>query len=220
MNTPANAPPDALLLLTSRCPHCPTVLQGLAELVKQGLIGRLEAVNIEARPDIARQYGVRSVPWFRIGDFELEGLHSPAELRQWAQRAATPAGIGEYYTELFKSGQLAKALSSVHRNPHHLEALLELMADPDTELTVRIGISAVMEDLAGSEALRAQLPTLLALATHDDPRVRADTSHFLALTRSRAALEALKKLAQDPERAVSNLARDSLEELEQQLNGS
>ena len=71
MSNANTVPPDALLLLTSQCPHCPTVLQGLGELVKKGLIGRLEVVNIVARPDIAKQYGVRKVPWFRLGEFEL-----------------------------------------------------------------------------------------------------------------------------------------------------
>ena len=76
--------PEAVLLLSTQCPHCPTVLQGLSELVKQGVISRLEVVNINVRPEIAERHGIRSVPWVKIGDFELEGLHSPAELRRWA----------------------------------------------------------------------------------------------------------------------------------------
>ena len=50
------------MLLGTHCPYCPTVLKGLGELVKSGVVGKLEAVNIELHPDIARALGVRSVP--------------------------------------------------------------------------------------------------------------------------------------------------------------
>lgn len=213
----STTPPDALLLLTSQCPQCPTVLQGLSELVKKGIIGRLEAVNIMVHPQIARQNGVRSVPWVRIGEFELEGLHSPAELQQWAQRATGEAGLSDYYTDLLKNGQLPKALDLVNRIPGHLSALFPLAADPDTELTVRIGVSAVMEHFAGSDRLRQQLPALIELANNKHPRVRSDACHFLALSRSADAMETLQQLTKDPEAAVRHVAEDSLEELREQL---
>lgn len=217
MSNANTAPPDALLLLTSQCPHCPTVLQGLGELVKKGVIGRLEVVNIVARPDIAQQQGVRTVPWFKLGEFELEGLHSLTELQQWAERAVSADGLAFYYTELLKQGRLPKVLSSINRYPKHISALLDLAGNPDTELTVRIGVSAVMEDNAGSDLLQDQLPALAQLARHTDPRVRSDAAHFLALSRSEAALAALEALVQDTEPAVREVAGDSLEELKEQL---
>ncbi len=217
MSNANTVPPDALLLLTSQCPHCPTVLQGLGELVKKGLIGRLEVVNIVARPDIAEQYGVRTVPWFRLGEFELEGLHSLAELQQWAERAASTDGLALYYAELLKQGQLARVLAVIHRHKNHISALLDLAGDPDTDLTVRIGVSAVIEDHAGTELLQSQLPTLTQLARHSDPRVRSDAAHFLALSGSKAALGELEALVQDSEPAVREVARDSLAELQEQL---
>jgi hypothetical protein len=217
MSNSNTVPPDALLLLSTQCPHCPTVLQGLGQLVKKGLIGRLEVVNIVVRPDIAEQQGARTVPWIRLGEFELEGLHSPAELRQWAERAGSDAGLAEYYTDLFKNGQLPRALAAIHKYPGHISALLALAEDPDTELTVRIGVSALMEDAAGSALLQNQLATLVELAQHTDPRVRSDACHFLALTRSEAALAPLEKLTRDPEPAVQEVAKDSLEELSEHL---
>ena len=52
-------PPDALLLIATGCPHCPTVLAGVGDLVKQGKIGRLEVVNIVTHPEVAQALGVR-----------------------------------------------------------------------------------------------------------------------------------------------------------------
>jgi glutaredoxin len=217
MGNSNSVPPDALLLLSTQCPHCATVLQGLSELVKKGAIGRLEVVNIVARPDIAQQQGVRTVPWLRLGDFQLEGLHSPAELRQWAERAGSETGLTEYYRDLFKHGQLHKAQAAINKHPGHISALLALAEDPDTELTVRIGVSAVMEDAAGSALLQDQLAALTDLARHSDPRVRSDACHFLALTRSEAALAPLETLSRDTQPAVQEVAKDSLAELREHL---
>jgi thiol-disulfide isomerase/thioredoxin len=205
--------PDALLFIAPGCPHCPTVLAALSELVKEARLGRLEVVNIAIHPQSAEQLGVRSVPWLKLGDFEFEGLHSPAELRRWAERANTPDGLADYFSAELKSGRLPRVVGMVANQPEHLAALLALAEDPDTELPVRIGISAVVEDLAGDPALQAQLPALQRLAASSDPRVRADACHFLALTESRDALPTLERLVQDSERSVSDVAHDCLADL-------
>ena len=213
----APAPPDALLLLTSHCPYCPTVLQGLSELVKSGKIGRLEAVNIEVHPALASQYGARSVPWIRIGDFELEGLHAPAELAEWAQRAGSDAGLAEGFSALLRDGQLGKVISAVRHNPGILAVLLQLAGNPDTELTVRIGISAVLEDLQDDPALQEKLPALLELSRHDDPRIRTDAAHFLMLSGLPQAAERLQAMTEDSDASVCEVAKDELEELRERL---
>jgi len=209
--------PDALLFIAPGCPHCPTVLAGMSELVKQGLVGQLEVVNIAVHPQRAAQLGVRSVPWLRLGELEFEGLHGPAELRRWAQLAGTSAGLAEYFTERLKDGRLPQVTAMVASRPERLSALLDLAADPDTELTVRIGISAVIENMAGSPELLARLPALQHLADSDDPRVRADACHFLALSGSPDAVAMLETLTRDTERSVREVAQDCLAELRDSL---
>ncbi len=155
MNEPAaNTSPDALFLLGTHCPHCPGMLQGLANLVKAGILGTLKVVNIEQRIDIARELGVRSVPWVRIGSFELEGLHSEQELREWALKAGTDSGMTDWLNDLLSSGNISKPLERVRSDPETMDALLELFTDPDTQLNTRIGISAIMEDLEGTDTLQ------------------------------------------------------------------
>jgi thiol-disulfide isomerase/thioredoxin len=205
--------PDALLFIAPGCPHCPTVLAALSELVKQALVGRLEVVNIAVHPQQAEQLGVRSVPWLKLGDFEFQGLHSLAELRRWAETANTADGLADYFSAELQNGRLPQVAAMVANRPERLAALLALAEDPDTELAVRIGVSAVIEDLAGSPTLLGELPALQRLAASGDSRVRADACHFLALTESPDALPALEQLAQDSERSVSDVARDCLADL-------
>lgn len=210
---PATNRPDALLLLTSTCPYCPAVLAALNDLVKSGDIGRLEVVNIGAHPEVAQQHGARTVPWVRLGPFELEGLRSPAELKQWVERAGTLEGLAEYFHELLKEGALPKVSAQAARDPAALDALLRLLGDPDSELTVRIGINAVFEGLEGSPALQRTVPALITLSTHRDAHIRGDAAHLLSLTHSPSVKTHLERLLQDEVADVREIAREGLERL-------
>jgi hypothetical protein len=170
-------------------------------------------VNIGARPEIAQQFGVRTVPCMRIGPFELEGLRSPAELKQWVERAGTPEGLAEYFHELLKEGALPKVNAQAARDPAALDALMRLLGDPDTELTVRIGISAVFEGLEGNPVLRRATEALIALSTHRDAHIRGDAAHLLSLTHDPAVQPHLQRLLADEVADVREIAREGLERL-------
>lgn len=207
--------PDAELLIAPGCVHCPVVLGGLGELVKRGRIGRLAVVNIAAHPEEAERRGVRGVPWIRIGVFELQGAHSQSELADWAARAAAPDGAAVYLRELLETGQLDPVTGACRRNPEALlPALVGLAGDLDTPFAVRVGVGAVLEDLAGTGLPAAALPALLQLAASEHPQVRADAAHFLGLDGSPAAVERLAGLASDPDAEVREIAADSVAALE------
>jgi thiol-disulfide isomerase/thioredoxin len=199
------------MLLGTHCPYCPTVLKSLGELVKSGAVGKLEAVNIEQHPDIAQALGVRSVPWVRIGPFELEGLRSEKELRTWAEVAGTESGYTSYLAELLSAGKIDHAIKLIQRNPDAIKALLALFSDTETQLNTRIGISAIIETLAGSELLQGIVDRLGELSRHDDPRIRGDAAHYLGLTGSTRAMTYLERLLDDADADVRVVARESLD---------
>jgi len=209
--------PDALLLLSSACPHCPAVLQSLSDLVKAGTLGRLEVVNVAAHPALAQELGVRSVPWVRIGPFELAGLRSREELAGWARRAEGDAAGGDamadYFHTLLKDGELARVRAMVEAQPQRLAALLPIVANPAASINVRIGASAIFEANAGGPALRALLPPLEELARHADSRVRADACFYLGLSRVPAVRATLEACLADADAAVREIAADALAEL-------
>ena len=207
------APPDALLYIANGCPHCPTVLQGLSELVKSGAIGRLEVVNITRHPEAAQQAGVRAVPWLRLGPFILTGLRAPAELARWAQRADSTQGLAEYLGELLTEGNLAEVRATLTRAPQAAAALVLLLGDPEAELQVRLGAAAVIEDLEGSETLAGQIEALGALTRHADARIRVDAAHALGLSHAAAARTWLEALREDRDGDVREEAEEGLARL-------
>jgi glutaredoxin len=206
-------PPVALLLMGRHCPYCPTVLQGLQALKAAGDISELETVVIEDNPELAAELGVRSVPWVRIGPYELSGLRSEQELREWAQKAGSETGMANYLDELLSAGGLEKAQQLIRKNPDAMLTLLELFSDPDTQLNTRIGIGAIMEDFAGSELLQDIVEQLGALTRHAEPSIRGDACYFLALSGDDKAAVYIKPLLDDPDASVREIASDSLEQL-------
>ncbi len=203
-------PPDALMLLANGCPHCPTVLAGLCDLVKQGRIGRLEVVNITQHPEIAQRHGVRGVPWVRLGPFELSGLRSPAELAEWVARSGSDEGMAAYFSELFEEGNLAGVTAVIARDPRHASALVLLLGNPDATLQVRLGAAAVLEDLEGSDTLKQLTGALGELTRHADARIRADACHALSLGHDPAARGFIEALLHDPDQDVRETAEDDL----------
>lgn len=214
LNMVAPAVPDALLLLASSCPHCPAVLQILGDLVKAGTLGRLEVVNVAAHPEVAQELGVRSVPWVRVGPFELAGLRGREELESWARRAAAGEGMADYFHTLLKDGELAKVRAMIETQPELLAALLPIVANPEASINVRIGASVIFEGQAGGAALRALLPQLAGLAAHGDARVRADACFYLGLSRAAAARPPLTACLADPAAEVREIAAEALSGLE------
>lgn len=177
-----NSPPDALLLIAPDCSHCPAVLEALSGLLKAGRLGRLEIINVAAHPEAAQAVGTRSVPWTRIGDFELEGMRSAGELSEWARYASEGTGMTAYLAEMLDSHRLDGVIARVRSQPALLHDLVILLADPYATISVRIGIGAVFEEVAALGLLTGVLHELGALTQHENQQLRVDAAHYLGLS--------------------------------------
>ena len=110
-------------------------------------------------------------------------------------------------------GQLKRVLEVVERVPAALADLLPILANPEANMNVRFGASAVLERYAGAAALRALVPALGILTGHGDARVRADACHVLGLSGTADALKYLEARLDDPDAEVREIAIESLDEL-------
>lgn len=203
--------PDALLFITSNCPHCPVVLQGLSELLKQAAIGKLTVINVAAHPEMAEEYGVRAAPWLRIGPFTLTGARSPAELRQWVEWSKSEEGIARYVEHLLISGGYKDARAFIAEDTQRLQALLAIVADPEKRIEVRVGVDALLEAYRNKAPLQNLLPQLAELTRHADHRVRADACNLLGLSGSAAARPFVETCLNDSSDEVREIAAESLQ---------
>ncbi len=205
--------PDAKLLIAPGCPHCGSVLEHLSTLVKEGVIGQLEIVNLASRPEAASEADTRSVPWFRIGDMSFTGAHTLQEMRQWAEQAAKGHSRTAYYLDQLDNRELDAVEQALHEDPSDLCELIASLEDKDMPMVVKIGIGAVLESFAGHEVLRDCLDTLVSLSESEDPGLRADVAHYLSFMQSSTARVILQRMQSDHDPNVREIATDSLETL-------
>ena len=202
--------PEALLLLAPGCPHCPSVMESLCALVKEGIVGRLEIINIAAQPEQAQAMGAKTVPWMRIGLFEFEGLMSLGELRRWALLGAGAQGAKTYFLEMLKSGRRDKVESMIRNDPRQAAFMVALLVDADASMAVRLGIGAVLEEFNGTGLTDSMIPGLGELALHGDRLTRADTCHFLSLIGGAAVVPYLRQCLNDEDSEVRDIAQEAL----------
>ncbi len=209
----AGKPPDVLFLMASGCPcpHCSNVLQGLTQLVHEGSIGRLEVVNVKMFPERAEALGVDTVPWVRFGPFELEGMLSLDQLREWLGRKGDEEGMAAYFEYLLASGRREKVVRIVRREPDRTRSLIRLLGRVKTTLHVRLGIGAVLEELRGTDAVRSIVQDLGRLTTDGDTRVRGDACYLLTFTHAVEAVPYLTACRRDPDKDVREIAEEALE---------
>ena len=214
MSASTTSPLEAELLIATGCAHCPVVLEGLSSLIKEGVISSLRVTNIVSQPERAQELGVKSVPWLQLGPFTLQGLHSPAELREWAQRAGSLEGMSVYLHDQLKQGNLEAMVQLLAAQPQWLEALLPLLEDEDTDMKVRIGVDAMLESLAAQIDLSSLVKELGRLSQHERQALRSDATHYLSLTGSPAAIPYLEARLQDDSAEVRGIAEEGLAELQ------
>jgi len=206
--------PAVKMLMSQHCTFCGPMMQMLTELMKSGQIGELRIINIEKQPEIAQKLGVRSVPWLQIGPFELAGARSKQEIQEWLQRASSFDGVSDYLDEVLAEGNISFANRLIDRYPQALENVIELMADADAKINVRLGVGVIIEERAASEDFKAVIPRLLDYLSDDDARVRGDACHYLSLTNDRSYIPQIQALLLDESDEVREIARDSLDELQ------
>ena len=151
-----------LMLMGTQCAYCGPMMQILTEIMKAGQLSDLRIVNIEDNPQLAADLGVRSVPWLQIGPFELLGSRSKQEIVQWLQRAGSFDGISDYIEEVLLEGNIKAVEKLLQRYPQALENVIDLMADPEAKINVRLGVGVIIEELAESESFKAVIPRLIA----------------------------------------------------------
>ena len=205
--------PEVLMLMGRQCAYCLPMMQTLTELMKAGHISELRLINIEENAELAAQLGVRSVPWLQIGPFELQGSRSKQELMLWLKRASSFDGLTEYLEEVLSEGNIQLANKLIQHYPQALENVIELMANPEAKINVRLGVGVIIEELAELELFKVAIPHLLKHMTSEDARIRGDACHYLSLTRDVAYRSEIQRLLTDENAEVREIAQDSLDDL-------
>lgn len=207
--------PDALLLVSTHCPHCHRLETLLREREEKGELGNLDTINIEQSPDTAQQYNVRSVPWLRLGPFVFDEALASAELDRWIREVKQGRGQSRYIAYLLGRGRLNQAIEWLENGHGSLDAVIRIIADADAKINVRVGVGAILEHFENTDVIRAIISDLVLLLHDRNPTIRTDAAHYLSLTHSREVIASLKAMLEDENEEVRQVAAESIEALNQ-----
>jgi len=205
--------PDAVLLVSSHCPHCHTLQSLLEEKLGEDKIANLKIINIEEDPSQTEKYTVRSVPWLKLGLFEFDGVLTPVELDHWIVKNGETGADIIFLEYLLENGKLKKVIDWLEEGKSSLKDFCSIIVKKDIKINVRIGVGAVMEHFEGTPTIVATIPDLEQMLEHENPVVRTDVCHYLMLSHHADAKPSIKKLLNDTDSEVRETARESLEEL-------
>lgn len=201
---------DILLFTSTHCPHCAALVDSFRNLQQQKLINEFSVIDIEQHPEQAAEYQIRSVPWFRIGELEFFGAHTPKELEYWVRHANTEEGIRQYIIQQLETGQLKDTERQFQRHPDWLNISVTVLGDMESPLQARIGISAIIESMAGSPLLDQIIQPLGNLVKANDARVRGDVCHLLGFINHADAKKLVRECLHDPDPEVREIAEETI----------
>ena len=195
---------------TSHCPNCHAQEKILQQLQITDPTLQVQTVNLETSPDVQLTPPIQSVPTLVINDYRFEGLLTATEIRKWLG----PENYDrDYIKTLLKSGQLNTAVSWLQQHPAALDVITELLADESVELTVRVGLDALIEQLATSGDLSALTHPLGKLLDTVADSLSIDILHYLAMIGSADAQQYIQTCLQRSHPEVRRTVRELLDEL-------
>lgn len=212
MTTPST--PSCLVAISSHCPHCKSLINQLCKLSKDALISPLEIINIEAQPQFAEQYNIKTVPWFKLDGMIFHGLYTETELKHWANIANTENGYKEYITTKIDTGNLDLVANFITTHQSSTEFLPKLLSDLELSLQHKLGLGAVLETISTTDFYKKLIPPFQKLLQHDDQRIRCDIIYYLGLSEKIEVKELLVPYLDDPHADVRDIALETIEELE------
>ena len=96
----------------------------------------------------------------------------------------------------------------------HDSTLYSMVGDliSDERIRVRIGITALMEELAGErpQVVSLAVPSLVPLLSAESPTVRGDAAYLMGLTGDSDAIEKLRPLLRDSDPRVVEIVEEVL----------
>lgn len=199
------------LFVMPGCPICPQMERLFTQLRDEGLLGELEIIDISQHPDRARELGIRSAPSYLVNGVLFSGLKQRGEIEQLLEQNEAGKWRSLLSEELAEGG-MERAREAVLEEEAAREALFDLLEDPETPLVVRIGLSAIIEELAERGLLEEHEPRLLQLAGHEDERIALDGLYYLSMLHTPNATETLTRIAADEEHPLRQQARELIEE--------
>lgn len=208
-----------ILFVMNGCQICPQMELLFKKMHLDGEFDELEIIDVHQSPEKASLYAIRTVPFYLINNFSFTGLRSRRDIQQILKQSDS-----EKWQELIKTelseGRLEPVENLLIQQSSARDAMLLLLQNIDTPLVVRIGLTAIIETIASSEILAGNENNFIELLSHPDERIAIDAIYYLSLLSTVSSIKKLAEIAADPMHHLQQHAREMLEEISSDHQGS
>ena len=200
------------LFVMSGCSLCPRMEALFKKMHENGAVDELKILNLAEHPALAEKFHIRSVPYYFIDGVGFSGIRSQHDIEQILQQDDSDSWRQQIVEQL-SGGDLDAAEKQIRQHPEAREAMLQLLADDNTTLVVRIGLSAIIETLAEQGLLDEYEDRFIELAKTDNETIGQDAIYYLSLLRGDASLQALMRIANTADHPLQAQAAELLQEI-------
>lgn len=194
------------------------MVRNFQQLLADDEISALDIVDVAENPERAETYDLQSVPSFLLDGQLFNGLRTVGELKA-ILHAEEHDRLRQQLEDELNSGQLEPVQQRIETDAESREVILRILADPDTPLQLRIGLSAIFEALAGSQLLRKMSPAFMRLSISAMPRIAIDACYYLYLVGTPECIGQLQKLSLSASSEVAEQAAELLGDWHQEHEG-
>ena len=208
-------PCDITIYVAPGCPHCPQAVHAANQVAAMTPLVTVCVVDVQKSPDLAKNKGVKSVPLTVLDDdFSFTGAVTAGKLVGHIISRGTGEQNALALKALIEEDRLSQAVEQI-LSGKGVKPFLALWEKSATSL--RIGLLMAAEEAIEKtdEALDAIVPGLIATLGSDDAALRGDTADLLGRIGHPEAIDGIRKLLDDPNRDVAEIAAEVLEEMQE-----
>jgi hypothetical protein len=209
----ADSPAELQVLISEHCPHCPLVVGAALQLSNQYSSISSFIVDAAQFPKITQKYGIKSVPATILDRrLVLIGNISSDRLMELVKLRGTSKFEMEVVQSLIDTGRISEAAGCLNQDEGR-SVILALMQNPEfsKRLSGLVVVERALDD--NPDAVRALIPSLIGMLSHEDSRIRGDIADLLGKIGDPQVIPHLEPLVADPDPDVSEAAAEAIEEL-------
>jgi len=204
---------ELLVLISDSCPRCPLVVvaAGMLACADRSILTCI--ADVMQFQEFVKEYKILSVPATVLDrQIVVTGAVTAERLMELIRSRGTPEFEVERILSLIERKNVAEAAASLASDAGR-GVILDLLQA--VEFSKRLSALVVVEKALEKkpDLVRAMVPSLLPMLSHEDARIRGDIADLLGKVGDPEVIPHLEPLTRDPDPDVAEAAADAIENL-------
>lgn len=204
-----------MVVVSPFCTNCPLVVEAVLRVAVLNPLLWAFIINAHQVSPLTEHYRIQSVPAVVIDRHLVHvGEITSERLVEILLNRGTAAYKRDFMRSLIERGLIDEAAGLLCKD-QDVDGMLALFEHGD--LSMRMGVLVVFEEALEKDrpTIQKMVPSLIAMLTREDARIRGDLADLLGKIGDPRALPQLERLTKDPDPDVADAAKEAIENIRQ-----